>query len=50
VKPGSAIADTDVEKPATGYRAFMGEVTLTNRFGHEFRLSTQVQVVPDAVP
>ena len=36
-----------MEKPATGYRAFMGEVILTNRFGHEFKLSTQVQVVPD---
>ena len=47
VKPGSAIADSDMEKPATGYRAFMGEVILTNRFGHEFKLSTQVQVVPD---
>jgi PhoPQ-activated pathogenicity-related protein len=49
VKPGSAIADTDIEKPATGYRAFMGEVILTNRFGHEYKLSTQVQVVPDEV-
>ena len=49
VKPGSAIADADIEKPATGYRAFMGEVILTNRFGHEYKLSTQVQVVPDEV-
>ena len=36
-------------QPASGYRAFMGEVTLTNSFGHEYRLSTQVQVVPDEV-
>lgn len=50
VKPGSARADTGVEKPASGYRAFMGEVILTNRFGHEYKLSTQVQVVPDVVP
>ena len=49
VKPGSAVADTDIEKPATGFRAFMGEVILTNRFGHEYKLSTQVQVVPDEV-
>lgn len=49
VKPGSAIADTAIEKPASGYRAFMGEVILTNRFGHEYKLSTQVQVVPDEV-
>ncbi len=49
VKPGSSIADTDVEKPASGYRAFMGEVVLTNSFGHEYNLSTQVQVVPDDI-
>jgi len=49
VKPGSSVADTDVEKPATGYRAFMGEVLLTNSLGHEYKLSTQVQVVPDEV-
>jgi PhoPQ-activated pathogenicity-related protein len=47
IKPGSSIADADVEKPASGYRAFMGEVVLTNRFGHEYKLSTRVQVVPD---
>jgi len=49
IKPGSAIADADIEKPATGYRAFMGEVILTNSRGHEYKLSTQVQVVPDEV-
>jgi len=27
--------------------AFMGEFILTNRLGHEYKLSTQVQVVPD---
>jgi PhoPQ-activated pathogenicity-related protein len=49
VKPGSSVADADVQKPASGYRAFMGEVTLTNSLGHEYKLSTQVQVVPDEV-
>ena len=49
VKPGRASADSDIEKPITGYRAFMGEVILTNRLGHEYKLSTQVQVVPDEV-
>lgn len=49
VKPGSSVADADVEKPASGYRAFMGEVTLTNSLGHEYKLSTQVQVMPDEV-
>lgn len=49
VKRGSAIADTTLDKPASGYRAYMGEVVLTNRFGHEYKLSTQVQVLPDEV-
>jgi len=49
IKPGSSLAQTKVEKPESGYRAFMGEVILTNRFGHEYKLSTQVQVVPDEV-
>jgi len=33
--------------PTSGYRAFMGEVVLTSSTGHEYKLSTQVQVVPD---
>jgi PhoPQ-activated pathogenicity-related protein len=49
VKSGSARAEANVDKPAQGYRAFMGEVTFTNRFGHLYKLSTQVQVVPDDV-
>ena len=49
IKPGSSVADADIEKPASGFRAFMGEVILTNSLGHEYKLSTQVQVVPDEV-
>jgi len=49
IKPGSSVADADIEKPATGYRAFMGEVVLTSSTGNEYKLSTQVQVVPDDV-
>jgi len=49
VKRGSSIADTEIEKPTNGYRAFMGEVVLTNSLGHEYKLSTQVQVVPDDI-
>jgi PhoPQ-activated pathogenicity-related protein len=48
-RPSTAVIHFDLEKPATGYRAFMGEVILTNRLGHEYKLSTQVQVVPDEV-
>ena len=49
IKPGSSVAEANIEKPSSGYRAFMGEVILTNSFGHEYKLSTQVQVVPDDV-
>lgn len=49
IKPGSSIADIEVEKPSNGYRAFMGEVVLTSSTGHEYKLSTQVQVVPDQI-
>ena len=41
---------TPPERSASGYRAFMGEVVLTSSTGHEYKLSTQVQVVPDEVP
>ena len=47
VQSGSSQASTEVDKPATGYRAFMGEVVLTSSTGHEYKLSTQVQVLPD---
>lgn len=37
----------EVPLPAAGYRAFMGEVTLTSPKGQDYKLSTQVQVMPD---
>lgn len=49
INPGSSQASAVVEKPTSGYRAFMGEVVLTTSTGHEYRLSTQVQVLPDHV-
>ena len=49
VKAGSALADAVLEKPTTGYRAYMGEIVLTNRFGRDYKLSTQVKVLPDEV-
>jgi PhoPQ-activated pathogenicity-related protein len=49
IRAGSAAADATVDRPATGYRAFMGEVTLTNSLGSEYKLSTPVQVLPDNV-
>jgi PhoPQ-activated pathogenicity-related protein len=48
--PGSSRAAAAVERPPSGYRAFLGEVVLTASTGHEYKLSTQVQVVPDDAP
>jgi PhoPQ-activated pathogenicity-related protein len=50
IQPGSSWASAAVEKPTSGYRAFMGEVVLTASTGHEYTLSTQVHVVPDDAP
>jgi PhoPQ-activated pathogenicity-related protein len=47
IKPGISEASVKVDKPGTGYRAFMCEVVLTASTGHEYKFSTQVQVVPD---
>jgi PhoPQ-activated pathogenicity-related protein len=48
-RAGSTVAEANVEKPGTGYRAFMGEVTLTNSLGSTYKLSTAVKVVPDTM-
>jgi PhoPQ-activated pathogenicity-related protein len=48
--PGSSRAAAVVEKPPSGYRAFLGEVVLSASTGQEYKLSTQVQVVPDDAP
>jgi PhoPQ-activated pathogenicity-related protein len=42
-------AHADVEKPAEGFTAFMAEVELPTSHGDTYKLSTQVQVVPDLV-
>lgn len=49
VTPGSSRASVEVGTPSTGYRAFMGEVVLKSSTGHEYKLSTQVKVLPDVV-
>ena len=36
-----------VQAPAHGYRACLGEVTLTSPTGQDYKLSTEVRVVPD---
>jgi PhoPQ-activated pathogenicity-related protein len=47
IRPSSSQISVEVDKPTSGYRAFMGEVVLTSSTGHEYKLSTQVQVLPD---
>jgi PhoPQ-activated pathogenicity-related protein len=49
IAPGSSMASAEIDPPASGYRAFMGEVVLSTSSGHEYKLSTQVQVLPDDV-
>ena len=49
IRAGSSTADSSAEQPASWYRAFMGEVTLTNSLGNEYKLSSPVQVLPDNV-
>jgi len=49
VQSGSSRASAEVEKPETGYRAFLGEVTLTSPTGQEYKLSTEARVTPDGI-
>ena len=42
-------ASAEVEKPETGYRAYLGEVTLTSPTGQEYKLSTEARVTPDGI-
>jgi hypothetical protein len=35
------------EAPSSGYRAFMGEVSLKTKDGHSYKLSTAARVAPD---
>ena len=49
IQPGSNQASVDVPKPAAGFTAFLAEIELTAPTGHSYKLSTQVQVIPDRV-
>lgn len=46
VRPGSSKAEAVVENSGSGFRAFMGEVTLMSPTGHEYKVSTEARVVP----
>ena len=49
IQPGSSQASVYVPKPAAGFTAFLAEIELTASTGHTYKLSTQVQVIPDGV-
>ena len=49
IQPGSNQASADVPKPAAGFTAFLAEIELTAPTGHSYKLSTQVQVIPEGV-
>jgi PhoPQ-activated pathogenicity-related protein len=49
IRPGHSQASAEVPKPAAGFTAFLAEVELTAPTGHRYKLSTQVQVIPDGV-
>ena len=46
---GSSRASAEIASPASGYRAFLAEVTLTAKTGHAYKLSTEARVTPDTV-
>jgi PhoPQ-activated pathogenicity-related protein len=46
---GSNRASAEVAAPASGYRAFLAEVTLTAKTGHVYKLSTEARVTPDTI-
>lgn len=50
VTGGSSRAKAEVARPQNGYRAYMGEVTLTAPTGHDYKLSTEARVIPDTKP
>jgi PhoPQ-activated pathogenicity-related protein len=48
-KNGGLEASVQIEKPATGFRATMIEAEVESAHGEVYKLSTQVQVVPDNI-
>ena len=48
-KNGGLEASVQIEKPATGFRATMIEAEVESTHGEVYKLSTQVQVVPDNI-
>jgi len=49
VTQGSSKASSKVPEPESGYRAYLGEVTLRSSTGHQYKLSTEARVTPDGL-
>jgi PhoPQ-activated pathogenicity-related protein len=47
--PGSSQAKTNLPAPSSGFRAYLGEITLTSPTGHPYKLSTEARVTPDNI-
>lgn len=47
--PGRQAA-AKVERPATGYRAYLMEAEFVTKSGHAYKLSTEARVTPDTTP
>lgn len=47
--PGRA-ATAKIERPATGYRAYLMEAEFSTKSGHAYKLSTEARVTPDTQP
>ena len=47
--PGRTVT-TKIERPATGYRAYLMEAEFTTKTGHTYKLSTEARVTPDTAP
>ena len=43
IQPGSSRATTVIDAPESGYRAYLGEVTLTSPTGDEYKVSTEAR-------
>jgi PhoPQ-activated pathogenicity-related protein len=49
MQSGSSQASADVPMPVSGFTAFLAEVELRAPTGHSYKLSTEVQVIPEGV-
>ena len=50
IAEGSSHATTSISTPKSGYQASLIEIELQTDSGHDFKLSTSVQVTPDTEP